>query len=246
MIHGPRVLLVTAALVACSGARPTPPLEAPVTPSEAPADGTTAPTDAPAVTDAPSTASAPVRAGPVQVTALDAHAPPDTPPRVRITAPRAGLVLREDRVEVRLALTAWSVTEGRHVRLALDDRAPVRVDAPARPVVFERLAQGAHVLRAWAAWETGERVTTAGAMTATVFHVGEGSRVDARAPLLTCDAPDRSDNGSLDVQCAVGNTTGDVHVRATLDGAELAPLTVDTRYRIAPLPAGVIGAGRQP
>lgn len=94
------------------------------------------------------------------------------------------------------------------------------------------------MLRAWAAWETGERVTTAGAMTATVFHVGEGSRVDARAPLLTCDAPDRSDNGSLDVQCAVGNTTGDVHVRATLDGAELAPLTVDTRYRIAPLPAG--------
>lgn len=206
--------------------------------------------DAAAAAPTPPPAPAPVR-----ITAGERRAVPAPTPRVTITAPRNGVTVREDRVEVRLGVTNWrdvaNAGDHRHVHLVLDDEPYRRVDDPSQPVVLEHLSPGTHVLRAFPGWETHETVKESGAFAVSVFHVGRPAQSFAfnpRSPLLTYSRPKGEVNGSeadrilLDFYLsnipANGMGAEGFRVRPSIDGTALDDLTAWVPYYIENLPDG--------
>ncbi len=192
---------------------------------------------------------------PVRIVAGDRRAVPTPGPHVAITAPANGATVREDRVEVRLAVQHWRNTtdanDHRHIHLVLDNEEYRRVDDPAQPVVLEHLAQGTHVLRAFAGWETHETVKQDGAFAVAVFHVGAPTAhfgFDAHAPLLTYSRPKGTVSGAdasrVLLDFYLTNIPADrlgaqgFRVRPTVDGSTLDDLTAWVPYYVEHLADG--------
>ncbi len=199
---------------------------------------------------------------PVRITAGERRAVPAPLPRVTITAPRNGVTVREDRVEVRLAITNWrdvaNAGDHRHIHLVLDDEPYRRVDDPRQPVVLEHLSPGTHVLRAFPGWETHETVKEPGAFAVAVFHVGRAAQnfaFNPRSPLLTYSRPKGEVNGSeanrilLDFYLsnipANGMGAQGFRVRPSIDGHAMDDLTAWVPYYIENLPDGPHTIGLQ-
>ncbi|MEZ4394183.1 MAG: hypothetical protein R3A48_24175 [Polyangiales bacterium] len=195
---------------------------------------------------AEATPSAPA-AGPVAITAAARRAAPSAAPRVSIRAPTSGSTLRENRVELRLDVQGWrdvaSAADMRHAVVALDAEPPRRVDDPARPVVFENLADGTHVARVFLAWE--DHQCLAAPVAETVFHVGRASRdapFDPAAPALVLLRPDGELTGDeaerVPLEYHLRNAPEGAVVRVRLDGAEPIDLTSAEPHEIANLSNG--------
>lgn len=199
---------------------------------------------------------------PVRIVAGESRTAPTPSPRVTITAPRNGVTVREDRVEVRLNVTNWrdvnNANDHRHVHLVLDDEPYRRVDDPRQPVVLEHLSPGTHVLRAFPGWETHETVKTAGAFAMAVFHVGRPAQnfaFNPRSPLLTYSRPKGEVNGTeadrilLDFYLTnvPANAMGaeGFRVRPSIDGHAMDDLTAWTPFYIEHLPDGPHTIGLQ-
>ncbi len=193
--------------------------------------------------------------GPVAIVAGTRREVPTPTPTVRVTAPRNGSTVRENRVELRLDVRNWrTVTDAsdrRHVHVVLDNDPYIRVDDPSRPVVLENLTEGTHVARVFAGWETHESVKTPGAFAMVVFHVGRPTApvtFDPRAPMLVYSRPKGTMTGRdcdhllldfylVNVAAADMGAAG-VRVRPTIDGRAYDPLTVWQPYFIDNLPDG--------
>lgn len=189
----------------------------------------------------------------VTLTAEARRAPPESPPRVTVSAPPNDATLRESRVELRLEVSGWrdvaSGSDLRHVVVALDDEPPRRVDDPSRPVVLQNLSDGTHVARIFLAWEDHESLVEP--VAETVFHVGRASRDPAvvpSAPALVMLWPDGELTGDeaarvrLDFQLrnVAASELGreGTRVRVTLDGAALGELYVAAPLRLSNLGNG--------
>lgn len=193
--------------------------------------------------------------GPIAIVAGERRAVPTPTPRVAIRAPANNATVRENRVEVRLAVQNWrnvaDASDMRHIHLVLDNEPYRRIDDPTRPVVLENLSEGTHVLRAFPGWETHETVKEAGAFAVTVFHVGRATPnfgFNARGPLLTYSRPKGEITGPgadrilLDYYLTniAPNDLGEsgFRVRPTIDGNTLPDLTAWVPYYITNLPDG--------
>lgn len=207
-------------------------------------------------------APTPPPAEPVRIAAGERRATPAPLPRVTITLPRNGITVREDRVEVRLAVQHWrdvaNAEDHRHIHLVLDNEPYRRIDDPTQPVVLEHLAPGTHVLRAFPGWETHETVKEPGAFAAVMFHVGraaENSGYNPRAPMLTYSRPKGAVNGAeadrilLDFYLANIPATAmgaqGFRVRPSIDGHAMDDLTAWAPYYIENLPDGPHTIGLQ-
>lgn len=249
-----RVLSATlcAALAAgaCSSARGPDPAPAPSSRS-APAEGVDA--SAQALSNEPAAPPPAAPSAPVTAADLERRAAPTPPPRVVVRAPVAHAALREDRLEVRLEVERWrnvsDPADLRHVCVALDADPCRRVDDPARPVVFERLREGPHVLRAWAAWETHEAVPAS--LVQTPFFVGPAVRdggLDPTAPGLVVATPDGELTGALATDVLVdllaapnaSQTPGaqGFRVSVAVDEAVVTERTSPGPFRLSGLSAG--------
>lgn len=199
---------------------------------------------------------------PVRITAGERRPTPTPSPRVAISAPRNGVTVREDRVEVRLAIQNWrdvnNADDHRHIHLVLDDEPYRRIDDPRQPVVLEHLSPGTHVLRAFPGWETHETVKDAGAFAVTVFHVGRAAQnftFNPRAPLLTYSRPKGEVNGAeadrilLDFYLtnvpATDMGAQGFRVRPSIDGHAMDDLPAWVPYYIENLPDGPHTIGLQ-
>jgi hypothetical protein len=252
--------VMLACLLGCSAT--TPPANSSMNAANEPVDAgvsalTNDPGDAAAEPPPPPPAPEPVR-----ITAGERRATPTPSPRVAITAPRNGVTVREDRVEVRLAIQNWrdvaNADDHRHIHLVLDDEPYRRIDDPRQPVVLEHLAAGTHVLRAFPGWETHETVKDAGAYAMVVFHVGRatpGAAPGARAPMLTYSRPKGELNGAeadhvlldfylANVPAAQMGPAG-FRVRPSIDGHAMDDLTAWVPYYIDNLPDGPHTIGLQ-
>ncbi|MDO9022594.1 MAG: hypothetical protein Q8S73_09435 [Deltaproteobacteria bacterium] len=253
----PPILL--AFLVGCGSTTPPPnsAMNAPAEPVDAGVSMLTNDPGPPPEPPAPPPAPEPVR-----ITAGERRATPTPSPRVAITAPRNGVTVREDRVEVRLAIQNWrdvnNADDHRHIHLVLDDEPYRRIDDPRQPVVLEHLSPGTHVLRAFPGWETHETVKDAGAFAMTVFHVGRAAQnftFNPRTPLLTYSRPKGEVNGAeadrilldfylANVPAAEMGAQG-FRVRPTIDGHAMDDLPAWVPYYIENLPDGPHTIGLQ-
>ena len=201
-----------------------------------------------AVVDVPATLA-------VRIVAGERRAVPTPAPHVAITAPANGSTVREDRVEVRLAVQHWrnasDANDHRHIHLVLDNEEYRRVDDPSQPVVLEHLSQGTHVLRAFPGWETHETVKHDGAFAMVVFNVGAATPhfgFDPHAPLLTYSRPKGTVSGAdashVLLDFYLTNVPADAlgaqgfRVCPTIDGTALDDLTSWVPYAIENLADG--------
>ncbi|MDB4930880.1 MAG: hypothetical protein JWM10_3364, partial [Myxococcaceae bacterium] len=200
---------------------------------------------------------------PVRITAGERRPTPTPAPRVAFTAPRNGVTVREDRLEVRLNVTNWrnptDAADHRHIHLVLDNEPYRRVDDPRQPVVLEHLSPGTHVLRAFPGWETHETVKDSpGAFAMVTFHVGSAAQnfgFNPRSPLLTYSRPKGEVNGAeadrilldfylTNVPAADLGAQG-IRVRPTVDGHAMDDLPAWVPYYIENLPDGPHTIGLQ-
>ncbi len=223
-------------------------------------------TNAPADGSVVSDASAPVAVAPtppppppppVSITAGTRRVVPAPTPRVRIVFPANGATVREDHVEVRLAVEHWrnvaDAADHRHIHLILDDNPYIRVDDPTHcgdVCNLQHLSEGTHVLRAFPGWDTHESVKTEGAFAMVVFHVGHTTDIhfNPHAPLLTYSRPKGdytgpdADNILLDwyLTNIPEHDIGEhgFRVRPTIDGTALPELTSWVPYTIHNLQDG--------
>lgn len=195
------------------------------------------------------------RVEPVAIVAGTRREVPTPTPTVRITAPRNGVTLRENRVELRLDVRNWrnpdDASDQRHVHVVVDNNEYIRVDDPRRPVALTDLAEGTHVVRVFPGWETHESVKTDGAFAMLVFHVGRPTpnfSFDPRAPMLVYSRPKGTMTGAaadrvlLDwylVNVPAGDLGAEgVRVRPSIDGQSLPAMTAWQPHYIEHLPAG--------
>ena len=214
------------------------------------------------VVDAVAPTPPPPPAEPVRIAVGERRATPTPLPHVAITAPRNGVTVREDRVEVRLNVQHWrdvaNAEDHRHIHLVLDNEPYRRIDDPTQPVVLEHLSPGTHVLRAFPGWETHETVKEAGAFASVMFHVGHAAEefgYNPRAPMLTYSRPKGAVNGAeadrilLDFYLANVPATAmgaqGFRVRPSIDGHAMDDLTAWVPYYIENLPDGPHTIGLQ-
>lgn len=196
-----------------------------------------------------------VPVAPVTITAGTRREVPAPTPTVRITSPRAGATVRENRVELRLDVRNWrnpdDASDQRHIHVVVDNNEYIRVDDPRRPVVLTDLAEGTHVARVFPGWETHESVKTDGAFAMLVFHVGRPTPnfgFNPRAPMLVYSRPKGTMTGPaadrllLDwylVNVPAGDLGPEgVRVRPTIDGQAFDAMTAWQPHYIEHLPAG--------
>jgi hypothetical protein len=138
--------------------------------------------------------------------------PSDNPkkaPHVAISAPSMDAALAADKakdVDVRLAVSGWDTQkDGAHVHLILDNRPYKRIDDPKLPIKLgdllepgESLAEGEHVLVAFASRMNHESVKMPGAFAATRFWVGKTGTPAWKPtdPMLVYSRPKGTYNGS--------------------------------------------------
>lgn len=132
------------------------------------------------------------------------------PPRVRITRPRDGQLIRGD-VQVQLDLLNWPLGEsGNRIVVKIDDQEQLSVRDVSRFSLNERyatrfeedLSEGTHVMRIVLARANHESVKLPSAFAMVTFHHRSRSEVpalDPRAPMLTYLRPQgcASDNSRL-------------------------------------------------
>lgn len=121
-------------------------------------------------------------------------------PSVRITEPRKNAVVKRGPVKVKLAVKGWpTLASGPYVAVVVDDLPPIRVDDPSQAIELTadrlggaELAEGSHLLRAFAVRGSGESVREANAFAATTFHLGsrtDGWGFEPAGPFLTLHLP---------------------------------------------------------
>lgn len=245
----PVALSTVLCLVACSGSRGASPPQG-AAPRASGAEGVDASAQSlsnePEAVEAPPSPPPPAL-GPVTIVPAPRRATPSPAPRVSIRAPVSGSTVRESRVELRLEVEGWrdvaSAADMRHAVVALDAEPPRRVDDPARPVVFENLADGTHVARVFLAWEDHECL--AAPVAETVFHVGRASRApafDPAAPALVLLRPDGELTGDeaerARLEFHLRNAPEGAVVRVRFDGGEPRVLTSTEPHEITNLSSG--------
>ncbi|MFO0625506.1 MAG: hypothetical protein U0325_07775 [Polyangiales bacterium] len=237
---------------ACSSARGGEP-SSPAAPRSSGAEGVDA--AAQALSNEPDASQPVVPSAPTgtALVELERRAAPTPPPRVLIRAPVANAALRENRLEVRLEVERWrnvsDPADLRHVCVALDAEPCRRVDDPARPVTFEGLREGAHVVRAWAAWETHEAVPSS--LVQVPFFVGPPARdagVDPSALALVVATPEGELTGGEAAQVRVdllafpvasqGPAAQAFRARVTVDGADVGTRAAPGPFALAGLSGG--------
>jgi hypothetical protein len=232
------------AYVACADNSNLPP--PPPAPNALPMVSTSAPlaSSAPApVESTPPTAPKPPD---VQLSLGSAAPDPTDKPTVKIAAPAKGQIIAADKAgdfEVKLDVKKWPTAPGdAHVHLILDNneykaiydtRAGIKLgDLPGG----KNLAEGQHVLVAFASRATHESVKSAGALAILEFYVGKKSAptVDTTKPLLIYSRPKGQYKGEManhvivDFQLlneTLAEGKDHVHVKVTgpgIDGAKEA------------------------
>lgn len=245
-------LSATFATFACGGGNdnlpppPAPPPAGPEPTMTAPAASTTAP---------PAATNVPPPAPPVSLTLGTAAPDPAAPlPVVKIAAPRASEVIPADKVAdfaVKLDVKNWQTAAGNsHVHLILDNKPYKRIDDTKVPVKMseltgsEALAEGQHVLVAFASRASHESVKTKDALAVISFYVGKKATdtVDVKKPMLIYSRPKGDYNGEnanhVLVDFYVANKAlddGKSHVGITVTGPGIdKPLDVDVTKWGAP------------
>lgn len=250
------VLCVWMGLSACSGAPP-----APTAPAATVSQGAAVTPHVSTLTNDPNPsaetalAREATRVEPIAIVVGARREVPAPAPTVRITAPRSGVTLRENRVELRLDVRNWrnpdDASDQRHVHVVVDNNEYIRVDDPRRPVALTDLAEGTHVVRVFPGWETHESVKTDGAFAMLVFHVGRPTAnfgFDPRAPMLVYSRPKGTMTGPaadrvlLDwylVNVPAGDLGAEgVRVRPSIDGQPFPAMTAWQPHYLEHLPAG--------
>jgi hypothetical protein len=119
-------------------------------------------------------------------------------PQVTIVSPRAGEVLEDDAVEVRLQVKDLPLYKdetlglGSHLHVFLDNQPYRAVYDTSQPVTFTDLAPGTHTVRVFASRPWHESFKNDGAYAQTTFHVftkTSDNNPDPNLPLLTYSRP---------------------------------------------------------
>ncbi|KAM3100149.1 hypothetical protein ACKFKF_12610 [Phormidesmis sp. 146-12] len=119
-------------------------------------------------------------------------------PQVTIVSPRAGEVLQDDAVEVRLQVKDLplykdeSLGLGSHLHVFLDNQPYRAVYDTSQPITFTDLAPGTHTIRVLAGRPWHESFKNDGAYAQTMFHVftkTSDNNPDPNLPLLTYSRP---------------------------------------------------------
>lgn len=233
------------AWVACAGNSNLPP--PPPAPNALPAVSTSAPVASSSAPAAPDTSAPPAPKPPdVQLSLGQAAPDPTEKPTVKLAAPAKGQVLAADKAgdfEVKLDVKKWPTAPGdAHVHVILDNnpykpiydtKAPIKLkDLPGGA----SLAEGHHVLVAFASRATHESVKTAGAFAIVDFWVGKKGTpaFDLTKPLLVYSRPKGEYKGEManhvivDFQLqnvTLAESKEHVHIKVTgpgIDGAKEA------------------------
>ncbi len=119
-------------------------------------------------------------------------------PQVTIVSPRAGEVLQDDTIEVRLQVKDLPLYKdevlglGSHLHVFLDDQPYRAVYDTSQPITFTDLAPGTHTIRVFAGRPWHESFKNDGAYAQTTFHVftkTSDNNPDPNLPLLTYSRP---------------------------------------------------------
>jgi hypothetical protein len=186
------------------------------------------------------------------VALVEGAASPDPPaptPVVKITAPNKDQVIptaKASDFEAKLDVKNWKTAAGdAHVHLILDDKPYKRIDDPKAPVKLseltggEALADGQHILVAFASRANHESVKTPGSLAVVEFWIGKkGERAqDPTKPMLIYSRPkgdykaEMANHVLIDFQLANATLAADknhVHVAVTgpgIDGEKSADVT---------------------
>ncbi len=209
---------------------PPPPAPPPPTPSvTAPPPASAAPTAAPAP---PPASLVPGVASPN----------PSTAPSVRIAAPTKGQIVGADKVgdfQVKLDVKSWPTAQGgAYVEVILDDGTYKAVYDPKAPLKLSEItggapiAEGQHVLVAFACQGNNESVKMPGAIALAEFFVGKSKvrSVDVSKPLLVYNQPrdsyagDAANHVLIDFQLLGDKLDeGKDHVHVTVSGQGIDP-----------------------
>ena len=195
------LLLTMIAIAGCGGSTEVPP-EYPPNPEIMNANAEATAEVAPATTD-DAEVSPVVGAPPAQVVAGTNTAIDGTTPALRVTSPRNGARIARGPVNVRVALSNWSLAPdpGNHVHVIVDNEPYIAVrdvshELDLAALVHDNLghdlAPGTHVVRIFPSRRTHESVKTDGAFAMFTFVYGaptQGFSFDATAPLLTFSRP---------------------------------------------------------
>lgn len=168
-------------------------------------------------------------------------------PDVRILEPRKNAVVKHGPFRVKLAVKNWpTAPRGPYVAVALDDQAPIRVEDVAAPVDLGEVAEGSHLVRAYAALGSGEAIDDGHGYAAVVFHVGNRTAdwgFDATKPHLTLNWPSGTYTGDaaaailLDV--LVTNAAAGMKAKVTVGDAISAEMTEWVPHHLHDLPDGL-------
>lgn len=196
------LLLTMIAIAGCGGSTEVPP-EYPPNPDLADSPSEEQPLLA-AIADTPENREALAAAmAPIQVVAGTNTAIEGATPTLRVTSPRNGARIARGPVNVRVALSNWSLAPdpGNHVHVIVDNEPYIAVrdvshEFDLAALVHDNLghdlAPGTHVVRIFPSRPTHESVKTDGAFAMFTFVYGaptQGFSFDATAPLLTFSRP---------------------------------------------------------
>ncbi|MGF1514869.1 MAG: hypothetical protein ACFB5Z_14400 [Elainellaceae cyanobacterium] len=121
----------------------------------------------------------------------------DLRPQVRITSPKRGEVLQDNRVSVQFQVSDLPTFKdealgmGPHLNVIVDNEPYRALYDPSEPLILEDLEPGTHTVQAFASRPWHESFKTAGAYDQTQFHVFTKTPAgpDLDAPLLTYSRP---------------------------------------------------------
>ncbi|MCS7063885.1 MAG: hypothetical protein NZM04_07575 [Methylacidiphilales bacterium] len=112
---------------------------------------------------------------------------------VEIIAPKVDEVLRTNEALVFLKVSGYPISPTAfRVKAILDNESPRTLDNIRKPIIFNNLSQGGHLLRVYLVKPNGRVVDDPGAFAMRRFYVGQKDfrhQIDALAPLLTVNDP---------------------------------------------------------
>ncbi|PTX92163.1 hypothetical protein DB346_24785 [Verrucomicrobia bacterium LW23] len=192
---------------------PVAPRATPVTPEEAAPTATApAPSPAPAAPSPPApappkpapTAKAEVKRATEARVGFDGQAnDPSKPVHVRIVSPRHGEVVQPatsqepgkpiNTVEILFEVENYTLAEfGNRLHVIIDNDAPVAVHDTRQPLVLKNMAEGGHLIRAFAVKADGRALGNPQSFALTSFYVGRKNFLNfvvPNTPLLTLNLP---------------------------------------------------------